>query len=540
MAEPDAHEFDGLIVGAGHHGLILGCYMAKAGLDVAIVERRLDYGGALTTKECTLPGFYHNLHSINHFDITGTPWYRDLGLDKRVPYITPHYEFCQPHHDGRALVFSRSLDETCANIARFSEKDAATFREWNAKAEAITRDICLVERFSEPLSPDEREALVGRTAMGREFLDVCRRQPFDVVDELFENEHVKVLFLFKVSLFGTWLVDTLGKTSPMGSVIRAFDLETGYQLCKGGSHNLARGLMEVFVQAGGVFLNQAPVERITVEGGRATGLELTDGRALKARKFVASTADVHTTFDDFVGRDQLPAALAERVADHHYTRWTLFGVHYALNEAPAYPSAAFDPNVNVALKVNIGGERIEDLMNAHKQVQDKQIPDHIHFGAGALTAIDPSQAPPGKHTTYAWHVVPYDPGGDPDAIEAAKEEFADRIEETWRAYAPNMTKDNILARHIYTAYDYTREFPNMRQGDIFMGALSADQVMHNHFGYRSGIDGLYMAGSACHPGGAISGGAGYIAAKVIAEDLGLRPWWTPVDARAAFERAAAE
>lgn len=538
MAAPDAREFDGIIIGSGHHGLILGCYLAKAGLDIAVVERRLDYGGALTTRECTLPGFYHNLHSINHFNITDTPWYRDLGLGARVPYITPHYEFCQPHHDGRALVFSRDLDETCENIARFSEKDAATFREWNAKAEAVTRDIFLPERFSEPLPPDERESLLKRTAMGREFLDLCQRQPFDLVDELFENEHVKVLFLFKVSLFGTWLVDTLGKTSPMGSVIRAFDLQTGYQLCKGGSYNLARGLMETFIQAGGVFLNQAQVDRIAIEGGRATGVALADGRELRARRFVASTADVHSTFEDLVGREQLPQALAARVAKHHYTRWTLFGVHYALAEAPAYASAAFDPNVNVALKVNIGGERIEDLMNAHKQVQDKKIPDHIHFGAGALTALDPTQAPAGRHTTYAWHVVPYDPGGDPDAIEDVKEAFADRILETWREYAPNMTPDNVLARYVYTARDYTQEFVNMREGDIFMGALSADQVMHNHFGYRTEIPGLYMTGSACHPGGAISGGAGYIAAGLIAQDLGVRRWWAPVDVRNELRRAA--
>jgi len=75
----------------------------------------------------------------------------------------------------------------------------------------------------------------------------------------------------------------------------------------------------------------------------------------------------------------------------------------------------------------------------------------------------------------------------------------------------------------------------MRGGDIFMGAFSAEQVMYNHFGYRSPIPNLYNAGSAAHPGGAISGGAGYISAGVIAEDLGLKPWWKPWDARSALE-----
>ena len=75
----------------------------------------------------------------------------------------------------------------------------------------------------------------------------------------------------------------------------------------------------------------------------------------------------------------------------------------------------------------------------------------------------------------------------------------------------------------------------MRSGDIFMGAFNADQVMYNHFGYRSPIANLYNAGSAGHPGGAISGGAGYITAGIIARDLGLKPWWKPWDARAMLE-----
>jgi phytoene dehydrogenase-like protein len=284
--------YDGIIIGAGHHGLVLGAYLAKAGLDILIVERRLDYGGGLCTKEATEPGFYHNLHSINHFHISETPWFKDLGLGERVTYITPRYEFGQAHSDGTALVLGRDLEETVANIARFSHKDAATFREWNRKAEGITAKIFLAERYSEPLPQAERETLLSRTALGREFLAVTKRQPLDVVQELFENEHVRLLFLFKVSLFGTWLVDTLSSTSPMGSVIRAFDLESGYQLCQGGSFNLARGLMETFIAAGGHYQPQVAIDRIIVEGGRVSGIALADGRTVRAR-FVASTLDVN-------------------------------------------------------------------------------------------------------------------------------------------------------------------------------------------------------------------------------------------------------
>jgi phytoene dehydrogenase-like protein len=98
-----------------------------------------------------------------------------------------------------------------------------------------------------------------------------------------------------------------------------------------------------------------------------------------------------------------------------------------------------------------------------------------------------------------------------------------------------MTKKNIIGRYIYDARDYARELVNMRSGDIFMGAFNAEQVMYNHFGYRTPIANLYNAGSAGHPGGAISGGSGYIVAAIIARDMGIKPWWIPWDARRTLE-----
>ncbi len=519
--------YDGIIIGAGHHGLILGSYLAKAGLTILLVDRRLEYGGGLSTKEVTKPGFYHNLHSINHFHIGHSPWFTDLNLGEKVTYITPRYELGQAHSDGSALVFGRDLEETVANVARFSKRDAATFREWNRKAEEITRSVLIPERYSEPLPQDERERLLAKTAAGRDFIAVTRRQPLDVVEELFENEHVKLLFLFKVSLFGTWLTDTMSKTSPMGSVIRAFDLETGYQLCQGGSFNLARGLMETFIASRGTFQPQVDIARILVEGDRSTGIGLRDGRTVRARQFVASTLDVHQTFESLIGREQLPVELGKKLDKFQYTGWTLFGLHLALEESPRFLAEKFDPNINRTLKWSIGAETMQDLFSAFDDVNNNRVPRTVQFGAGPLSLLDPTQAPPGKHTTYAWHVMPRNPEiGDRD-YETFKKEFSDRILETWARYCPNMTRKNVLGQYVYTAHEYTQEFPNMRNGDIFMGAFSADQVMYNHFGYRTPIKNFYMAGSAGHPGGAISGGSGYITAGIIARDLGLKLWWRP-------------
>ncbi|MDT4892346.1 MAG: hypothetical protein QOE97_1381 [Pseudonocardiales bacterium] len=524
-------QYDGIIIGAGQHGLVLGTYLARAGLRVALVERRQKFGGGLSTEESTLPGFKHNLHSINHFSITETPWYRDLELAASVPYITPRYEFGQPHADGTALVFSRDLDETVASISRFSPQDAKTFREWNGVAEEMTRRIFLKERFSQPMTEAERADVLGASGLGREFLALTQRQPGEVVEELFSDERIKVLFLFKLSLFGTVLHETLGTSSPLGSLIRAFDLATGYELCQGGSWNLARGLMEKFVAAGGVYLDDAHVSRIVVDAGRATGVELADGRVLRAGRFVASTVDVHQTFETMIGRDQLPAEYQAKLDRFHYTDWSLFGVHLALKEPPNYTSAAFDPNINSVLKYNVGSETVASLAKAHEEVEQGKVPSSVQFGAGALSVLDPSQAPPGQHTAYAWHVVPYAPDGDHENLKEIQASMTEAILDKWRVYAPNMTRDNVLGSYTYTAYEYSKEIINMRNGDIFMGALGADQVMHNHFGYRTPIEGLYMTGSAAHPNGAITGGAGYIGAGVVAADLGITPWWQPMDAR---------
>ena len=90
----------------------------------------------------------------------------------------------------------------------------------------------------------------------------------------------------------------MSKTSPMGSVIRAFDLQSGYQLCKGGSGNLARALFETFIAAGGRFAPQVELDRIVIEGGKATGIALKDGRTVRARQFVARRSTCSQTFED--------------------------------------------------------------------------------------------------------------------------------------------------------------------------------------------------------------------------------------------------
>src|SRR5262249_6512147 len=153
---------------------------------------------------------------------------------------------------------------------------------------------------------------------------------------------------------------------------------------------------------------------IVVEGGRATGI-VADGRTVRAKHFLASTIDVHQTFETLIGREQLPSAFAAKLDAFQFTNWTLFGLHFALNESPRFAAADFDPDINRPLKWSVGAEPMEDLFSAFNDGRPNRVPRLVQFGSGPLSLLDPTQAPAGKHTTYAWHVMPFDPDlGDKD------------------------------------------------------------------------------------------------------------------------------
>jgi phytoene dehydrogenase-like protein len=275
--------YDGIIIGAGHHGLILGTYLAKAGLSILLVDRRLQYGGGLTTKEVTAPGFYHNLHSINHFHISETPWFKDLGLEDRVTYITPRYEFGQAHSDGTALVFGRDREETIANVARFSKRDAETFRDWNRRAEEITARILIPERYAEPLPQAEREALAGedrdRARFPRHQPPPAARRGARAVRERSRQAAVPVQGLAVRHLAHRYAVEN----EPDGIGDPRLRLGDRLPALPGRLVQSGARLMETFIAAGGTFAPQVAIDRILIEGGRARGIVLADGRTVRAR-----------------------------------------------------------------------------------------------------------------------------------------------------------------------------------------------------------------------------------------------------------------
>lgn len=526
-------EFDGIIIGGGHQALVTAAYMAKAGQDILVLERALEVGGGTRTHDPTARGFRFNMHSNAHWNITGTPWYNDLELEKHgVYYIRPEYEYGLARQDDVPVVLGRNTERTAEMIANVSEHDAEEFTKRRAVGEELVDNIYMQERFDEPLPADERQRLLENSELGQTFLDWTTESSFGLMADWFESPEVQLLILHKMTIFGE-PGEGVDNPSTKGGIARCFDGSRTYELSRGGSQMLSFGLQQVFQQNGGTVLTNSAVSSIEIEDGRAVGVTTTDGRSYGAKKFVSSGVNPYLTFKEFIGLENLDESFAAEVEGYDFTDWSTLTIHFALDDAPDYTGADQVPEINESIYKLVGIESLQELGSMQESMMNKEVPPPGVLGS-TLTRFDDSLAPDGKHSAFAMTAGPYDLHNDPDAWHDVKEEVRDQTLETWGEYAPNMTEDNVVASNVFTPGQIPVTNPNMHEGCIMVGELNEDQILSDHFGYRTPIDGLFMCGSSVHPGGGINGGAGYVAAKVIHEYLGDDPWWDPVDAKAAL------
>lgn len=530
-------EVDGIFVGGGHNSMVCAAYLARAGLRVLVLEAAPRVGGGTTTEEVTLPLFKHNLHA---YFVRWTPEYavwKDLGLDRySVRSIHPDVQNAVPFDGGeRALVTYSDLDRSVEEIARVSPRDADTYRRLHAEFSWLTRQIDTPLRFSPPIPPDELEKLLGASAAGRRYLELDRRSPLEVVLDSFEHEALRSLILFNVAVRGYLpILDVPG----IGSIV-ALALSNSHQgrLIEGGTYEVASAIAAAVIEAGGAVVAGAPVASIEVTNGRAVGVELGDGRRVRAGRFVVSGAPAPITLLELVGASHLDPGLRDDLAGYRWLEEALFGVHWALKERPVFTSEAYNPDVPRALNLALGYESSSDLVAHMEAVRRAQniLEGPVHVSVP--TIHDPSQAPAGHHTTFGWHFVP----GPPTRGRWDDGAVADRVGAivgSYRNYAPNLENATLaLTSHSPDATE--ARIASMRGGDRHHGSFhpsnwgfsrpSADMP-----GYRTPIEGLYLCGASQHPGGSFHGQPGYNAAGVVAEDLGVDPWWRPVDARDAL------
>lgn len=515
--------FDGIILGTGHNALVLQAYLCRAGLKVLSVDRLDRPGGGLTTEpNPRLPGFLHNTHSFFHRAISTMPWYRDLELERHgARYIEPELNVVMILPDGRALEWWTDLDKTVASFAEFSARDAAALRRWSDEFRPIVEEILLPEAKAPPLPPDQRQAKLAQTPLGRRLLEVSAWSPLEFVAREFENDVIRAGLLF---FNGLREIDLRQKG--FGHAIPAL-LASRHkaQMCLGGSVRLAEALVQDIREHGGDVRTGVELKGILTQQGKAVGVELTGSERLAAR-FVASGLNPQQTFVQLLDADATSPPVRQQAEGFQYNLLApLFALNLALKEPPRYRAAEKRPELERAFMVILGLERFDqfpDIVACHER---GEIPPTVMWGC-TPTVFDPSQAPAGQHVAFMWEKLPYALAGDPQSWDRAKEGHGKALLDLWTRYAPNL-REAVLDWFVRSPLDTERLLPNMRQGDLLVGSFANGQVgYHRPFAgagaYRTPVTGLYLCGGSTHPGGNITGLCGYNAAQVIAADLGVQ------------------
>jgi phytoene dehydrogenase-like protein len=524
--------YDGIIIGAGHNSLVLQAYLGRAGLNILCIERSSTAGGGLTTMEDPAnPGFFHNTHSFYHRALNKMPWYKDLDLENNgAIYIEPEFNVALLLKNGESLDWWTSFEKTVESFARFSKKDAESLQHWRERFLPIVEKILIPENQSPPIPPDKRIALLKKSEEGRFLLRTSELSPMEFVLREFKHPVIQAGLLF---FNGLREVDL--RCKGFGHHIPALLASSGKaQMCKGGSAQLARALESVIAKHGGEIKLLTTPKRIIIENGKATGIETMSGDMIRARYFVASALNPHQTFIDLIDDKFLPAQWKRKASSFKYNIIApLFGLNVNLHAAPQYKAAEKNPDIKKALMIIAGLEHYSQYPDIVKHHENGSIPPTVMWGS-CPTIFDPSQAPPGKHTAFMWEKLPYSLNGDPKKWDTHKHDHGRKMLEVWKEYAPNLEHD-VIDWFTRSPLDTERTFPNMKEGDLLVGAFTNGQIGYNRpFAgagyYRGHVEGLYLCGSSCHPGGNITGLPGYNCAQVIFQDLGIKNAWMPVPA----------
>ncbi len=523
-------EYDVIIVGGGHNGLTAGCYLQKSGLKTLVLERLGTAGGGAWTEEVTLPGFKHNLASVFHGILHMGPVYRDLELKKYgADYIWPEVQVAAAFTDGRCLMLYRNLERTCKEIARFSKRDADVYREL-AMMFRVVVDNMIGPWFFNPPQPQSLSAAAMEGSV--EGLNTMRMQlssPKNIINELFESNELKSLLMSFIKEFGG-APDTYGFGVFVPMMLGETHEPHGWAICKGGSGNLAKALVNCLEANGGKVSTNAHVSKILVEGTRATGVQLQDGTIIKANKLVLTNLEPHQTFLELIGEENLPAKFVPSVKRWRSEDTILFTTHLALDEPLKWKAAAFNEDINHCLGVLLV-DNPQELYDDFADIDRGELPKYPRMFTAYPSQIDPSQAPQGKGTAIGWQYVPYnlrEKGSK--GWDAVKGEFAQRCIDVWSQYTTNMKKA-ILKTHIMSPLDTERLWTSMVHGGFNHGEMSQDQLTGfrpfvEYKPYRTPFENLYMCGASTHPSGSIGGACGYNAVQVIADDLKFKKkWW---------------
>src|SRR5690606_7550137 len=262
--------YDIVTIGSGHNGLVASAYLAAAGKKVLVLERNPWFGGGVVTRELTVPGFLHDQHSIAHIFIHGNPLLAndELGLKSRhgLQYVFPDTPMMSVFEDGATLTVHRDRERTCAEIARYSKKDADAYRRLADEASS-SMPMVLAGLYAPPAPLGGTYALMDQSREGRELWRMMQMSMHDLLAERFENDRVRMHF---ARVAGENLVSPDEKSTGFGVFVFVGFLEAyGIGVPLGGSGSLTDALIASIRENGGDVLAETDVARVVVRNGRA-------------------------------------------------------------------------------------------------------------------------------------------------------------------------------------------------------------------------------------------------------------------------------
>jgi len=530
---------DALVVGSGPNGLAAAIALAEHGLRVLVLEAAERAGGAVASEELTLEGFVHDTFSSVYPAGVASPVFARMPLERHgLRWVHPAACMAHPLPDGRAIGLYRELERTAASL---DEIHSGEGERWSAFAEPYVRAFdglreTMLSGFAPVLGPARLAAGIGPARMAQ-FTRLLFSPARALAERLFDSEGARAW------LYGSALHSDVPPTGA-GSAIAAAYMTllghgAGWPSPEGGAGRLAGALLSYLGELGGEVRTGARVTRIVAERGRVVGVELARGESESPPTAGGSRAQglsgqvaggmagtrAERISAPLVIADVMPVALAELAAAALPGRYVRALNRYRYGPATLKVDWALDgpipwsaPEAREAGTVHVGGPA-DELLRTIEAMQ-RGLPERPFMLLGQQSLADPTRAPAGKHTAWAYTHGP--PGLD---WEARAERHVQRMEAQVERYAPGFG-ELILARHVLTPAELQRRNSNLVGGDVGGGSYALAQVLfrpvRSPAPYRTPLRGLYIGSAATFPGGGVHGVPGHAAARLALVQAGVR------------------
>ncbi len=501
-----------VVIGAGPNGLVAACTLARAGLSVLVVEAHPDRpGGALAHEQATLPGFVHDVGAAFFPFAQISPAFRSLELGKYgLRWTFAPIDSAHPGPDGSIAVLARDLDRVERGFG--SPADGARMRrvcEWHAKVEPNLLPAML-ETFP-AIGPALRLLPFAIVRLAATFL----RSGSALSNAWFESEPARRV------IPGLSLHTDVGPDDRFGAgigyMLAVMATTGGYGVPEGGAGAITAALIRMLEAHGGRVRCNSRVSKIEVRDKRAVAVVLADGTEIRASKAIISDTSAPSLLLDLIAAQHLPGRIVRKMRSF-VQGWGTFKVDWAL-DGPV-PWAA--ESAREAAVVH-AGDSLADLQTFTQQVRAGHLPTNPYLVIGQQSVCDPTRAPTGKHTLWAYSRVPNRaPEGQDWA--AIQDRFADAIDERIEGLAPGF-RARVLARRSVSPADLERMDANLIGGDLGGGSNAWHRLLlfrpvFPWFRHRMPIRGLYLGSSYAHPGAGVHGMCGYNAARIALRDIG--------------------